>query len=167
MFLLVRDVSRYAEWGPLFLGLFSTAERADAARVAYIESVRANDPLREQAYHVPDLANDVRVASIADRRSVVEAPTVFLVTLHAEGMGQSFRDYLAVFSSMDDASNCAETVSAKAAIKPVIPEYVSIEEIVPDDTAYFTASPFEAFTGGLWQGKQPGERSNRALSKEG
>lgn len=48
MELLVRDVSAYTEWTPVFLGLFSTEAKALAARANYLSIVAINDPLHEQ-----------------------------------------------------------------------------------------------------------------------
>jgi hypothetical protein len=148
MFLLVRDVSQYTEWNPIFLGVFSDEAKANDARAVYIAATEKNDPWKEQAYKVPDLASDVRTTPI-ESHCLPEATTVYLVTRHLEGMGQVSRWYLSVYSRLDDALARA---AAEDAEEKVIVEYISVEKFDVNDTRYFDYAllPFKEFDGGLW-----------------
>lgn len=153
MFLLVRDVSEYTEWNPILLGIFADEATAEAARLAYIADTTGNDPWQEQAYKVPDLARDVRVAKIENEQASHEMASVFLVTRHLEGMGQFSRWYLAVFASLDAAR---ERAAQEDAEEKVVAEYISIEEFTVNKH-YFRGSdlPFEEWSPGLWEPGEP------------
>lgn len=149
MFLLVRDVSRYTEWDPIFLGLFADQDKANAARGAYIAQASVNDPWQKQAYKTPDLEKDVRVTPITGYCSPEASSRAYLVTRHLEGMGQFTRWYLAVYSDLEEALARAAREEAE---EKVIAEYISVEEFDIDDTRYFEYSslPFVEFGTGLW-----------------
>lgn len=152
VYLLVRNVSAYSFWDPVFLGIFSDPEKAESGRQAYIDTTHGNDSLEKQAYHAVNLHKDVCASAIPSHLSAQAGPTVFLVTRHLESMGQTWRWYLAIYPSLEEAG-------VRAAIEAetqVVAEYISVEEIVVNDTRYFEHSPFTEYGGGLWTGNQPG-----------
>jgi hypothetical protein len=100
---LLREISYYTS-AQLFLGLFSDATQAEAARQAYLQSVATDDPWRLQAYRTARLPDDVVIHQVQDFRVSAGEAEVLLVVAHFEGFGQSFDRYEAVFSLSDRAA---------------------------------------------------------------
>jgi hypothetical protein len=103
MLALTRKISPYTG-ADLFLGLFSTAERANEAREHYLSTVRTADPWAGQAYRSVDLDSDVRILEVANHcPQRIDLPVVHLVTARIEDMGQSVRRLLGVFATAEAA----------------------------------------------------------------
>ena len=130
MFVLARRISSYSGPDPLFLGLFSSADRASRAREEYLASVSLADPWREQAYRRVYIEDDVVIAEIDDRRTDKSRGTVFLVSSHFDGMGQTSRRFEAVFS--DRVSADAYAVEREAGPYETTPNFCSVDEVVLD-----------------------------------
>jgi hypothetical protein len=131
MLALTRKISPYTG-ADLFLGLFSTTERANAAREYYLSTVRSADPWSEQAYRSVDLDSDVVVQEVADHRPRnSQLPVVYLVTAHIEGMGQFTRRLLAVFATAESAQEFA-TLKEEGPYETA-PNWCDVDEITIDE----------------------------------
>jgi hypothetical protein len=100
---LVRKISPYTG-EDLFLGAFTTIERAALARSAYLARVlHGSDPWADQAYHqVTD--NDVVVLSKIPHVGVAEsAKRIFVVRSYSEGFGQVVVKIEALTGSLESA----------------------------------------------------------------
>ncbi|WAS95226.1 hypothetical protein [Nannocystis punicea] len=105
MFLLVRRISAYTG-ADVLLGVFTSPERAQAARAAYLSKKcaadPASDPWHEQAHKADGLVEDDLV--IISLPGPAEAVEVFVVSDYDEGFGQICRD----FDSIHDSAVTAE-----------------------------------------------------------
>src|SRR5262245_56173723 len=109
MYLLIRRISEYTA-AHVLLGVFSTAQEAEAAKVAYARRYAADplgDPWREQAYKEPGLSEHDLVVQEVPGPACADG-TVFVVSNYSEGFGQVARAF-------DLLHRSAESAAARAA----------------------------------------------------
>lgn len=132
MHLLEREISAYTG-SSLCLGIFTSRDDAESARVRYLEAIATNDPWRDQAYHQTG-PSDLRIVEI----EVVGARCMegHLVSAYYEGFGQIVRRFVALHADRAAADAHAATLEAQEARTETMPNWCEVDTL-PLETLLF------------------------------
>lgn len=133
MFLLVRQISPYTG-ADVLLGVFTSAERAESCRAAYLErraSGQESDPWRDQAYRDRGLtSSDVLVRPMAGPSEAVAE--VFVVSHYLEGFGQIVRKFDSIHASESAAEARIAAIEADPDAHYALSQRARIDVLLSD-----------------------------------
>lgn len=130
MFALIRKISSY-DAPDLFLGLFSSQEKAEAARNSYLKEIEQYDPWKDQTFSKVSPEKDCKIETVPVKGDIAENPKkLFLVTSYFDGGGQISRRFDALFQDRAKAQKLAKKLEDGPFSSA--PNYCRVDEILID-----------------------------------
>lgn len=130
MFALIRKISSY-DAPDLFLGIFSSQERAESAREIYLSGIAQYDPWEKQSYSKVSPQEDCKIETVPLRGEVVEdSQKLYLVTSYFDGGGQISRRLDALFHHRSEAKKYAAKLEDGPSA--TAPNYCRVDEVLLD-----------------------------------
>ncbi|NUF61786.1 hypothetical protein HUN33_15600 [Acinetobacter bereziniae] len=121
MWMLMRTISAY-RFIDIILGIFTTLEDAEKARIQYMTYRKDHDPWHDQAYRESSLADDLRI--IAVDGNFRNGEIVFEISEYIESFGQIVRALKAITFTQAEAIACIQRLEA---VEHEFPQFAEID----------------------------------------
>lgn len=124
MWMLMRTISAY-RFIDIILGIFTTLEDVEKAKMTYIQHRKANDPWQDQAYQETSLESDIKIIQVDGEFQ--NGQVIFEISEYLEGFGQIVRELKTIKCFESEASRYIEQLDA---VEHEFPQFAAIDYLM-------------------------------------